>query len=308
MSPTHPDGQPLQELGFALAQEGAVRPPARLRRQVLAAAISARPPGVAAGTAAPIAPTEAYRRTIASFDAVLSELSDTDWHTPALRNLDVQGLVGHLIGVERLLHEAAGIGPALARGTDHVESTQPDALAQAGRPPAETRAEWLEVMNRTVAYASGLDRAGLTRPVTLHTITIPLERMLVVRMFETWTHEEDIRRALGLALAPPDSARLRLMTDFAVAALPAGLARIGRRQSGRTARLVLTGPGGGTWQAPLERGTPPGSTDVRIIANAVLFCRLVANRVTRDELEPLITGDEGLAADLLEGARSLALD
>jgi hypothetical protein len=72
---------------------------------------------------------------------VLADLSETDWQTPVLGGLDVQGLVDHLIGVERLLHEKAGIGPALGRGTDHVESTQPDALAQAGRPPAETRAE-----------------------------------------------------------------------------------------------------------------------------------------------------------------------
>ena len=307
MTPSRYYREPLEELRFALAQESAQQPPAALRERVIGAATSARSPGVAVGTADPISPTEAYRRTAESFDAVLGELSDAGWHTLALRGLDVQGLVGHLIGVERLLHEALGIGPTLGRGTDHVESTQGEALAQAGRPPAETRSEWRQLVGRTVDHVLGMGPAARSQPVTLHGLTMTLERMLVVRVFETWTHEEDIRRAVGLPLCPPESAPLRLMTEIAVSVLPAGLARSGRPQPGRTARLVLTGPGGGTWQAALDRGTP-GPTDVRIVADAVMFCRLVANRVTPMEVGVLVTGDEALAADLLAGAMTLAFD
>lgn len=307
MSPSPADHQPLDELRFALAQGNAQEPPVALRQRVLQAATSARPPGVAAGTAKPITAAEAYRRTMVSFDQVLSGLRDDQWHAPALRGLDVQGLVGHLIGVERMLHEAVGIGPALGRSGDHVTSTQPDALAQAGRAPAETRADWRQLTDRTVAYASGLDPADRNRLVTLHSITIPFDRLLVVRLFETWTHEEDIRRAVGLGLLAPDSARLRLMTDLAVSALPTGLSRIGRRQPGCTARMVLTGPGGGTWQASLDRGTP-GPTDVRIVADAAMFCRLAANRAAEGQLGAFITGDDQLAAAVLAGARALAFD
>jgi hypothetical protein len=53
MTSTHPDGQPLEELGFALAQASAHTSPGRLRDHVLEPAISARPPCVAAGTAPP---------------------------------------------------------------------------------------------------------------------------------------------------------------------------------------------------------------------------------------------------------------
>lgn len=300
--------EPLDELQFALAQGGAVRPPAALRRRVLEAASTARVPGVSIGTEAPVPAVEAYRRTMASFDAVLSQLTDAHWHTHALRDLDVQGLLGHLIGVEHQLHAALGLAPEIVVGTDHVTSTQPDALAQAGRPPADTLAEWRALVGRTVEYGTGLDSAGNEQLLTLHTFTIPFERMLVVRLFETWTHEEDVRRAVGLPLAAPDSARLRLMTDLAISALPAGLARIGRPQPGRTARMVLTGPGGGTWQASLDRGTEPGQTNVRIVADAVLFCRLVANRVAISDVAVDISGDRALGADLLAGAQALALD
>lgn len=300
-------GQPIEELRYALAEATSQRPPAALRAKVLRAATAARPPGRATGTGAPIAASEAYRRTMESFDGVLSGLTDADWHRPVLRDLDIQGLVGHLIGVERQLHAAVGIGPAVAIGTDHVASTQADALAQAGRPPNETRAEWLDLMSTTVAHAAALDPQGRALPVTLHTFTVPFERLLVVRAFETWTHEEDIRRAVGQPLAAPDPARLRLMTELAVSALPSGLARIARPQPGRTARIVLTGPGGGTWQAALDRGEP-GATDVRVVADAVCFCRLVANRCTPADLGAVIDGDEVLASVLLAGAQALALD
>jgi uncharacterized protein (TIGR03083 family) len=307
MTTPDPVGQPLEELRYALAEAETDQPSVGLLTRVLEAATSARPPGRATGTEPPITAVEAYRRTMMSFDALLSELTDDEWHQAVLRDLDIQGLVGHLIGVERQLHGALGVGPETATSTDHVASTQAEAVAQSGRPPAATHAEWRNLTSATVDHVEALDRAGRERPITLHTFTVPVERMLVVRSFESWTHEEDIRRATGRPLAAPDSARLRLMTELAVSALPAGLARIDRPQPGRTARIVLTGPGGGTWQASLDRGQP-GPTDVRIIADAVEFCRLVANRRSQADVAPDVTGDAALAAVLLAGAQALALD
>ncbi len=299
--------QPLEELRYALAEADADQPPTALRSRVLEAAEMARAPGMALGTGPSITSVEAYRRTMVSFSSVLAALTDNEWHRHVLRNLDIQGLVGHLIGVERQLHAALGIAPVVEMGSDHVASTQGDAEAQIGRLPSDTHAEWLELTTATVAHTATLDRDGLERPITLHTFTIPVERMLVVRSFETWTHEEDIRRATGRPLAAPDSPRLRLMTDLAVSALPAGLARIDRPQPGRTARIVLTGPGGGTWQASLDRGVA-GPADVRIIADATSFCRLVANRMPAADVAVVVTGDEALGETLLAGAQALALD
>jgi uncharacterized protein (TIGR03083 family) len=307
MTPPSPSGQPIEELRYALAEADAHQPPVALRPRVLEAVRLARPAGRHVAAEPAITPVEAYRRTMVSFDSVLAELTDTEWHLHVLRDLDIQGLVGHLIGVERQLHSALGIGPPIAISSDHVASTQADALAQAGRPPAATHAEWRELLSATVTHTEGLDRAALERMVTLHAFSVSVERMLVVRSFESWTHEEDIRRATGRPLAAPDPARLRLMTELAVSALPTGLGYIDRPQPGRTARLVLTGPGGGTWQASLDR-TQPGPTDVRIVADAASFCRLVANRVAPEALAADITGDVALAGDILAGAQALALD
>ena len=53
---------------------------------------------------------------------------------------------------------------------------------------------------------------------------------------------------------------------------------------------------------------PAGPVDVRIVVDAVDFCRLVANRMDPAEIATVVTGDDALALDLFTGAASLALD
>jgi len=78
---------------------------------------------------------------------VCAELSDENWRVPALRGLDMQGLVGHLIGVEEDVHRCLSGDPGVAKA-NHIESTQSAAARQAGRPAARTRADWRRVIRR----------------------------------------------------------------------------------------------------------------------------------------------------------------
>src|SRR3954467_12315723 len=129
---------PLEEMRYALAEADALAPPAALRNTVRSAALAARQAGRATPSPKRISPIEAYRRSAANLDALLGELSPAEWRAPALRDLDVQGLVGHLIGVEHHFRAGAGITAPIAGADDHVASTEPFAVAQAGRPPADT--------------------------------------------------------------------------------------------------------------------------------------------------------------------------
>jgi hypothetical protein len=52
----------------------------------------------------------------------------------------------------------------------------------------------------------------------------------------------------------------------------------------------------------------PDRESLAIVADAVGFCRLAANRVTPAELGSHITGDEGRAVSVLAAATTLALD
>src|SRR6202162_6272522 len=100
--------------------------PSGLRERVLAASLRARDAGRPVPDAAQISPVEAFSRTASAVYTVLCFLDDDDWRTLVLRGLDVQGLVGHLIGVEEDVHRALAGDPDMADAA-HVESPQPRA-------------------------------------------------------------------------------------------------------------------------------------------------------------------------------------
>ncbi len=154
--------------------------PPGLRDRVLAASLRARAVGRPVPDAPQISAAEAYRRAARAFDAALCLLGGDDWRTPVLRDLDIQGLVGHLIGVEDDLHRALDGDPEVA-GAGHVESTQAAALGQAGRPPAGTRADWRRAADRTLDLVRSADSAA---EVAMHGMRLPLGALLVVRAFE----------------------------------------------------------------------------------------------------------------------------
>ena len=175
------------------------------------------------------------------------------------------------------------------------------------RPPARTRADWRRAADRI------LDRVRSADPGTrlaLHGMRLSQATLLVVRAFELWTHENDIRRAAGQPPSVPDPSTLRLMTDLATRLLPHAAAGAGL-SSRVDVRLVLTGPGGGTWDLAVGGESPapaPAPAAVSIVTDAVGFCRLAANRITPSDLETRVTGDHGQATAVLAAASTLALD
>jgi uncharacterized protein (TIGR03083 family) len=303
--------------------------PAGLRERVMTASLLARGAGQPVPAVPAISGTEAFGRVADAFYALLAGLDEQDWARPALRGLDVQGLTGHLIGVEEDMQRGLAGDPAVA-GADHVESTQDSAVRQASRSPALTMRDWRQAADRTLAEARAADAGagadaraatgadgGRDGRIAVHGMRLPLDDLLVVRAFELWVHENDIRRCAGLAPSVPDPPVLRLMSDLAARMLPYAAARTGLRER-VDVHLVLTGPGGGTWDVTVGQqpdglgpdGQGPGQAKgyVAIVTDAVGFCRLAANRTTPAELGPHVTGDAGCAAKVLAATSTLALD
>ncbi len=277
--------------------------PAGLRDRVLGASRQARAAGRPVPEVAEISPVEAFSRTADALHETLRGLADEVWYRPVLRGLDVQCLIGHLIGVEHDLRRCLAGDVDVARA-DHSESTWPTAIAQAGRPFDQTRVDWRRAVDQTLELVRV--RPGLDDEVALHGMRLSLGALLIVRAFELWTHDDDIRRVAGLPLCEPDPPTLRLMTDLAAGLLPRAAAKMGQRDRVGV-HLVLTGPGGGTWDVAVGEDRP-GACAVSIVADAVGFCRLVANRAEPAELDPMVTGNSRRAADILAAASSLALD
>jgi uncharacterized protein (TIGR03083 family) len=225
----------------------------------------------------------------------------------------VQGLVGHLLAVERLLAARLGRGDVPPRAdADHITMSLDVVAAQDDRDPAATLHEW-RAATRLVLDALASAPPDMRERVPFHGIDYRWSTLLVARTLEVWTHADDIRRAIGEPLQAPDAERLTLMTDLAVRTLPLRLATTGAHSG--TARIVLTGPGGGAWTQPLGLGAPSSADpvlddtapDVRLVADAVAFCRLSAGRIEADDLDATVTGDPTLAAAILASAAAFAV-
>jgi uncharacterized protein (TIGR03083 family) len=277
--------------------------PVNLRERVLAASLRARAAGRPEPAAPEISPAEAFSRAAGAFHGTLCLLRGEDWARQALRGLNVQGLVGHLAGVEEDVQRCLAGDPAVA-AADHVESTQAAADRQAGCPPDRTRAEWRRAADRTIDQVRAAGDLGAE--VAVHGMRLPLGLLLVVRAFELWVHENDIRAATALPPSAPDASTLSLMSSVAVQFLPVAAARAGLDEPVRL-HLVLTGPGGGTWDITLGPASP-APADVAIVTDALGFCRLAANRAAPASLDLHVTGDPGRAAAVLAATATLALD
>jgi hypothetical protein len=72
-------------------------------------------------------------------------------------------------------------------------------------------------------------------------------------------------------------------------------------------RLVLTGPGGGTWDVAIH-GDEPEPASIVIVTDVVGFCRLAANRLSPADLDLHVTGDRSRASGVLVAVSALALD
>jgi hypothetical protein len=202
--------------------------------------------------------------------------------------------------------------PAVA-DADHVAGTQAAATAERGRAPELTCRSFRAATERTLASLGGPGGED-GQQVAVHGMRLSRGELLVVRAFELWTHENDIRAAVGRPARVPDAATLRSMTDLAVAWLPLGVLRAAPEAGRLDVHLVLTGPGGGTWdlavggRGPRPDRETPGVPGVLVVAEAVDFCRLVADRARPDDVVRQVDGHVEDAAVVLAGARALALD
>jgi uncharacterized protein (TIGR03083 family) len=250
----------------------------------------------------------AFIKTAAELADLFDGLTVDDWRrTTAVYGATVRGIVEHLVGVERYILGCLDLRPRLEapRRQDHWPVSKLAATGLAGEPDETvSRSWWLEVL--------GLIRAcgelGPDQEVTYHHLAGTLQGLLVVRTFELWTHGNDIRQAIGRPADDLDEARLSLMVSELMRVLPLGLALSGCPQPGRTARLHLTGDGGGSFDVPLDPDTAVGEPDITLTTTVIDLCRLAANRLSPDVLDVTVTGDRDLLEPVLVGAAAFAAD
>jgi hypothetical protein len=175
----------------------------------------------------------------------------------------------------------------------------------AGATTTDVASAWWREVMRSIAACTA---AGPDHPVVFHHLSGTVRGLLVIRTFELWTHDEDIRRATDRPPNPLDDERLTLMSGELMTLLADGMALTGMARPGRTARIELTGSGAGTFDVALAPGEVAGAPDIVVRTETVELCRLVANRLLPADLGVEVTGDRSLLEPILVGAGAFALD
>ena len=304
------------EYGAASLTEIDVAPPSGLRDRVLAAAHGARPP----------APVEfadvidVHRIELERFALLLRSLTPEQWAAPVeppeFAGWTIHDVAAHVAANEGLAVQVFGLAdPALPEvANDNEARTRAARSRHASMTPAETVAE-LEACTAAVDAAARASGAGeLDAEISWWGMPMRLRTVLAVRSFETWTHADDIRRALGLTPLAPPAPSLAAMSQIATGWTPLMLAGAGLDAPGRSVELRFTGATRATFQVPTGLGpdgdvptiAPGTAPDAVITVDIVDYCRAIGDRFPDGPLRYDATGDLDLARAVIDRASALA--
>jgi uncharacterized protein (TIGR03083 family) len=245
-----------------------------------------------------------YLSETGRLDAVLDEVSADSWDVRTFNGLTVRELVTHLASMESTV--ASAIGSPTVPDVTEIDIERRTAIFLdrfRDRPLAVVRAVWRASVEAIRAWFAGATGAAA---VSVFGLTLGRNSLLVARAFETWTHADDIRRAVGRDLEPPAAPTLQRMADLSVTSMPAALEVAGRAHPDKTGRVVLTGAGGGDWLIPLGFGEVGETPDVVLTADVVDWCRVASERMAPEHLPRTVEGDPAPADDLAAAASVFA--
>ena len=235
----------------------------------------------------------AFGRAVVDVQRTLGLLVRQDWERPAVNGLTVGGLVGHLIGTQLAMSAELGLGDPIDESSDHIEATRRSIATAAELTPTQAADQFARSSEVLTAHLASLDAQGLASSARFGGLVADVKFLLLGRVFELWTHDNDLRSAVGLSRVEPDPDRLWMMTRTVMPLV--------RLVGDHRIRIVLTGEGGGVWPAE-------GDEVAEVAVDSVAFCRRVANRISVGDLRADISGDEAIAIATLTALAGLALD
>jgi uncharacterized protein (TIGR03083 family) len=300
---------------FAAAVVEDVAPDRALRSRVLAEARRRRVPAAVVAGASPI---EVHRVELARAILLLRDLTVDDWAQPVdppeFAGWTVHDVVVHLVSNESLLADELGV-PVAGIPETAIDNDGRTAQARArhlDRPPASAVAELEAAAEAVDATVAARGEARLDEPIQWWGMRSTTRAALLVRAFETWTHADDIRRAVGARSVVPPPASLLTMAHAACGYVPVMLAARGARYPGRFVRFRFTDLGDAAWDVDLGAigGVRPAgddAVDAEIVAEAAAVCRCISARVEPRHLTYDARGDGRLAGEVIDALPALAM-
>ena len=301
---------------YAAAVTTSVPPPAALRRLVLDRSRERRAPEPVAAGAPPV---EVHRVELARAVLLLSDLRADDWARPVdppeFAGWTVHDVAAHLVANESLL--AAQLGRPVAgvpeTALDNEGRTAATRARHRALPPAAAVAELEAAAEAVDEVIAARGEAGLDDPIDWWGVRYSISTVLFIRSVETWTHADDVRRAVGSQMVAPPVASLLTMSHAACGFVPAMMAARGTPHPDRLVRFRFPDLGASAaWdidlgEAGAVRPAGDGRVDAELAVDSLAFCRRVSARLPDGLTVTDAEGDEGLIRDVVDALPALSV-
>lgn len=249
----------------------------------------------------------------ASIEAFGETLGEREWkRATELPGWSVQDNLVHLSAIESMSlgrpwrgHEASDVAHVkndIGRTNEHAVDSR---RAWTG---AEALAEFQVLTNERIAQLRALDDDGFGADSWTPTGPGTVRDLLPFRIFDSWVHEQDMRRAVG---SPGDleSGAARFTLDMIVDAMPFVVGKKVAPPDGSTVVFALTGPLARDFAIVIS-GRRAARTDeipadptVRLTMSTVTFERLACGRIAPEPVlgagEVQFDGDDALGRSVV---------
>jgi len=253
---------------------------------------------------------DALESTVDGVTDACTGLTAEQWALPTgCPGWSVQDNLAHLVGLESVLisgvepdHELVGefphakgpVGEYMERHVDFRRALPAEAIL------TEFTAVFLGRIMKLRALPDGAFDEPARGPMGSMS---PLGRMLGIRVFDIWAHEQDIRRAVG---RPGGYDSLAAAVSFDRCTAFAGAAMADRMPDGSTLVWQLEGRYAGVhaWSFADGKGTrlddAPAQPTLRLTADSETFMVLCCGRADARPQDVRVEGDAALAAAILD--------
>ena len=220
-------------------------------------------------------------------ESLVSGLDESGWRTPTpAEGWDVATQVAHLAWTDEAAVAAATdkerwdalVLEAIADPDGAMDTV---ALAGGAVAPADLLARWRA---SRAALAAALRDQPDGEKIPWYGPPMSPTSMATARFMETWAHGLDVHEALGVPVEPTD--RIRHVAHLGVRTRRFAYAVHGQEAPVDEPRVELTAPSGETWT------WGPEDAEQRVTGSAYDFCRLVTQRIHREDTDLVATCDD----------------
>ncbi len=259
----------------------------------------------------PIDTIDKLEETFTSISQFAAGLTEAQWKLPSqLPGWTVQDNLSHIVGTERNLqglpeiqHKAANLdnvkNPIGEANEHHVDLRR-------ARTGAEVLAEWNELAAMRISTLRSADEAYFQKESFTPTGPGTLADFLHIRVLDTWTHEQDMRRTVG-QLGNQGGKSAGHTVDRLIRTIPIVVGKRASTPEGGTVVIEITGAVVRTVATTIVEGrgqisdTAPPNVLCTITMDSDTFLQLATGRATGAELAGsfTISGDAELGTKIV---------